>query len=68
MGFPLAIIAPQIGARSETFIRRHMEDIVPEKTVVIAETAARPYAGYWDVKCPKLILDSFPLAFHKNFL
>jgi hypothetical protein len=42
----LAIIAPQIGALSETFIRRHMEDLLPGNTVVVAGTNKGPYAGH----------------------
>lgn len=57
MNHRLAIIAPQIGAYSETFIRRHMEDLLPNETVVIAGTASKPYAGHWNTKSPTLILD-----------
>ncbi|WP_224998109.1 glycosyltransferase family 4 protein [Cesiribacter sp. SM1] len=52
----LAVIAPQIGALSETFIRKHMEALVPQNTCVIAATNDPPYAGNWDVMGPKLIL------------
>jgi glycosyltransferase involved in cell wall biosynthesis len=53
----LAIITPQIGAQSETFIRRHIEDLLPGGTVVIAKTNEGPYAGHWDVDCPKLLFN-----------
>lgn len=53
----LAIIAPQIGALSETFIRKHMEDLWPNNTVVLAGTASLPYAGHWNINCPKLVID-----------
>jgi len=33
MNYPLAIFAPQIGSRSETFIRRHMCDLLPEQSL-----------------------------------
>lgn len=53
----LAVIAPQVGALSETFIRRHMESLLPKKTVVVANTNSKPYAGHWDIECPQLILN-----------
>jgi len=57
MSKTLAVIAPQIGALSETFIRRHMEQLSPNKTVVIANTKDKPYAGHWDLECPQLIIN-----------
>jgi colanic acid/amylovoran biosynthesis glycosyltransferase len=57
----LAVIAPHIGALSETFIRRHMEDLLPGNTVVVAATNSPPYAGHWDIKCPQLVLNNFSL-------
>jgi glycosyltransferase involved in cell wall biosynthesis len=57
MSKKLAVIAPQIGALSETFIRRHMEKLSPQKTVVIASTKDKPYAGHWDIDSPQLILN-----------
>ena len=53
----LAIIAPHIGALSETFIRRHMERLLPKRTVIIAGTKNKPYSGHWDIDCPQLILN-----------
>lgn len=50
----IAVIARQIGARSETFIKRHMEDILPGKTVVITSYVSGFDAGYWNVNCPVL--------------
>ena len=32
---PLAVRAPQLGRASETFIRRHMCDLLPGKTAVV---------------------------------
>jgi colanic acid/amylovoran biosynthesis glycosyltransferase len=65
MATKLAIIAPQIGAISETFIQRHMEDILQGETVVIAGNNQKPYAGHWDVDCPTLILNQI---FYSGFL
>jgi colanic acid/amylovoran biosynthesis glycosyltransferase len=61
MSNKLAIFAPHIGATSETFIKRHMADLLPEQTVVIASTASKPYAGHWSVNAPALILDRIQL-------
>ncbi len=52
--YPFGIIAPQIGARSETFIRRHIECILPGKTVVVAGDISSSYTGHWKVDCPVL--------------
>jgi len=62
MNYPLAIFAPHIGAPSETFIRRHMEDLLPGRTAVIATTARPPYGGHWNVDCPKIVLDQVESA------
>ena len=37
----LAIFTPQLGTASETFIRRHVEDLLPGRTVVVAGTPRR---------------------------
>lgn len=57
MSKTLAIIAPNIGTLSETFIRRHMEQLLPKQTVVVAYTKDKPYAGNWDLDCPQLIIN-----------
>jgi colanic acid/amylovoran biosynthesis glycosyltransferase len=62
MNMPLAIAAPQIGALSETFIRRHMEDILPGKTVVVTHNVSGPYAGHWSVDCPVLVCNPSQLG------
>lgn len=51
----LAVIAPNLGAASETFIRRHMENLLPGQTAVIAGQDGPPYCGHWTVGEPKLI-------------
>ena len=49
---PLAVFTPVVGAPSETFVRRHIEFLLPRKTAVIADivyasddTAAWSFAG-----------------------
>jgi len=56
----LAIITPSIGVRSETFIRRHMESLLPGNTVTLASTNRPPNAGYWNTNNPTCLLDNFP--------
>ena len=56
MNRTLAIIAPEIGARSETFIRRHMQSLLPNHTVVIV-AADRSDSGDWRVDCPVLVMN-----------
>lgn len=53
----LAIFVPQLGTRSETFIRRHIEELRPGQTAVVAGTASSAIAGHWDPNCPVLLLD-----------
>jgi glycosyltransferase involved in cell wall biosynthesis len=54
----LAIITPQIGAPSETFIRRHIEDLYPGKTVVVTRKILRKNHG-WPINYPVYIWNNF---------
>ncbi len=54
MNYPLAVFAPFVGARSETFIQRHMLDLLPNRTAVVTGTASGPYGGHWKVSGPLL--------------
>ncbi|MBD1805028.1 glycosyltransferase family 4 protein [Microcoleus sp. FACHB-SPT15] len=54
MNKPLAIVAPRIGARSETFIQRHMQDLLPGNTVIVAAVNSSD-ADDWNVDCPILV-------------
>lgn len=56
----LAVFAPVVGGRSETFIRRHMHDLFPGGTVVVADSADGPLGGHWSVDCPSLLLEQAP--------
>ena len=47
---------PHIGAASQAFIRRHINELAPGGTVVVAERVAD---NYWSVECPLLLIDSF---------
>jgi colanic acid/amylovoran biosynthesis glycosyltransferase len=56
----VAIIAPKIGAQSETFIKRHMDDLAPGQTVVLAKTDKLPNAGHWQSLSPSYVLKRYP--------
>jgi len=51
------VFTSQLGAVSETFIRRHVEDIRPRETVAVARHASHPLGGHWSAPCPTLFLD-----------
>lgn len=57
MTYPLAVFAPRIGARSETFVARHLHDLLPGKTVALAETTQWSDGGHWQAPKPCLVLD-----------
>jgi colanic acid/amylovoran biosynthesis glycosyltransferase len=57
MACRLAVAAPRLGARSETFIRRHMQDLLPGSTAVIVATAPQGPGRAWSVDGPCLVLD-----------
>jgi glycosyltransferase involved in cell wall biosynthesis len=57
----LAVFTSQLGTASETFIRRHVEDLLPGRTLVVARNSGPPYGGFWDVPCPVLYLDRWAL-------
>lgn len=64
MPYPLAVAAPQIGALSETFIRRHMEDLLPGRTIVIVRESKGSYLGNWNIKTPYIATNHL----HKKIL
>jgi len=68
MSYPLAIFSPVVGAVSETFIRRHMEDLLPGGTVVVAQSAAPPRAGHWSVASPVLTVNGAGPAGVRRFV
>jgi glycosyltransferase involved in cell wall biosynthesis len=56
----LAILTPKIGDPSETFIRRHIEELLPGKTVVVAGLVDRVQTGHWTVDCPTFLINQAP--------
>ena len=57
MEYPLAVFTPQVGTVSETFIRRHVNDLLPNGTVTIACQIGDPRFCSWCVDGPVLVLD-----------
>lgn len=57
MTAPLAVCVPVLGLPSETFIRRHVEELLPGGTVVIARRLAPGGPGAWVTDAPTLLLD-----------
>lgn len=57
----LAIFTAQLGTASETFIRRHVEDLLPGRTVVVARNSTSQFDGYWLSQCPVLFMDHWAL-------
>jgi len=54
----IAIFSPNIGERSETFIRRHIEDLYPGRVVAVTFRQRVKTARSWDLSCPtRTVLD-----------
>jgi colanic acid/amylovoran biosynthesis glycosyltransferase len=62
----LAIALPGLGVISETFIQRHVNDLMPLNTCIIAETRKKPFCGNWESPHPQLIIDEIPLPSEKT--
>jgi colanic acid/amylovoran biosynthesis glycosyltransferase len=56
----LAVIAPKIGVHSETFIKRHMDNLSPDNTIVLAKTGKLSFEGSWKCSSRSYILDQYP--------
>jgi glycosyltransferase involved in cell wall biosynthesis len=57
----LAVFTPQLGTVSETFVRRHIEDLLPGRTVVVAGRFEKTLANERGPPYPVLFLDRWPL-------
>lgn len=53
----LAVFTPQIGRVSETFIRKHVEDLRPGQTVAVVRYCAISFGGQWRAGCPLFFID-----------
>jgi len=56
MTYPLAIFASVLGDSSDTFLRRHMQDLLPAGTVVVANNLVP--LGQWKLDCPTLLFEN----------
>lgn len=56
---PLAVLIAEIGARSETFIRRHVQDLLPGGTVTVGRALPPGPEVDWTAAEPFLDLDRF---------
>jgi colanic acid/amylovoran biosynthesis glycosyltransferase len=52
----LAVVTPRLGAASETFIRRHITEVAPGQTVVVARDTKED----WTLDVPVLHLNRYP--------
>lgn len=55
----LAVFTAQLGTVSETFIRRHVEDLLPDQTVAVAQYSTAESESRWRAPCPVLVLDQW---------
>ncbi len=67
MRTPLCVFTPQVGTISETFIRRHVKDLLPGGTVAITCQVGDPARSSWSVDGPMLVLDHIePVRFTRE--
>ncbi len=55
--YPLAVFTPQVGTVSETFIRRHVNDLCTGASVTITCQVGDPVRSSWNFVGPMLVLD-----------
>ena len=49
---PLAIFTPMVGRWGQSWVKAHIETILPQRTVVIAVCAYEPVAPFWGTDAP----------------
>ncbi len=59
MNKTLAVFTPQLGTVSETFIRRHVEDVLPGRTAVVAGRLDGGLESTFEASYPVLFLDGW---------
>lgn len=57
MNKTLAILTPQIGAASETFIQQHIENLLPGHTVVVTNAVYQNELRFWSTNVPMLVMN-----------
>ena len=55
--YPLAVFSPSYGVTSETFIRRHMEELSPGQTAAVAYDEYSQPVDNWNNQIPRLLLN-----------
>ena len=55
----LAVFTSQLGA---SFITRHVEDLLPGQTVVVARYSGHPLGGFYKAVCPVFFLDRWAVS------
>ena len=60
--YPFAVISPTLGTRSETFIYRHMADLLPGKTLAIVRNKV-PQVADFNIRFPFVVLVNSRLNF-----
>ena len=61
----LAIAVPQVGLTSETFVQRHVEQLLPERTVVLTREPRNVGVAPWHTSCPVLTPAAPRSAWHR---
>ena len=61
--YPFAVISPRLGTRSETFIYRHMTELLPGRTAVVSRIK-EPQSSDFNIRFPYLILGQRKLNWH----
>jgi len=61
----LAIAVPQIGLTSETFVQRHVEQLLPNRTVVLTREPHNVVGAPWHTSCPVLTPVAGRSAWHR---
>lgn len=67
--YPLAIFTPTLGKRSETFIKRHANDLLPGMTVLICHSELTDTSSEWGFEGPLLNLsDAVPMPWNVKII
>lgn len=54
---PLAVVSWQVGTLSETFVKRHMQELLPGRTCVISNLVDPPTGGHWKIASDALFMN-----------
>ena len=65
--YPLAVISPSLGKRSETFIYRHMAQLLPGQTVVVVRRNESDLENI-DIRFPYFVSRQPPNSIFNGFI